>query len=52
MDFLNKKLSTFAGIIVLLFITTAVGAIFIYRLNEITEIRLQAIERHTGIDLR
>ena len=52
MDFLNKNFSTLTGIIVLLLVATAVGAIFVYRLNEITEIRLQAIERHSGIDLR
>jgi hypothetical protein len=45
MDFLHRKISTLAGIIVLLAITSAVGAFIIYQFNEINNIRSEAIRR-------
>jgi|GEM_PF-2672222 len=51
MDFLKRKISTLAGIIVLLIITSAVGVFIVYQFNEINNIKLEAIERASGIKL-
>jgi len=52
MDFFSRKISTLAGIIVLLIITVAIGSFVVYQFNEINNIKLEALERQTGIDLR
>ena len=48
MDFLKRKVSTLAGILVLLIITSAVGAFIVYQFNEINNIKIRAIERASG----
>ncbi len=51
MDFFNRKISTLAGILILLVITWSVGCFFIYQLREIQNIKIEAIERASGIQL-
>jgi len=45
MDFLNRKISTLAGLLVLLAITTAIGYFVIYQISEITKIRIETIQK-------
>jgi hypothetical protein len=45
MDFFQRKISTLAGIIILLLITSAVGGFIIYQFNEINNIKIHAMER-------
>ena len=45
MDFLKRKISTLAGIIILLVITSAIGAFIIYQFKEMNDIKVEAMER-------
>ncbi len=45
MDFLKTKISTLAGVLILLTITAAVGYFIIYQFNEMNDIKFKAIER-------
>jgi len=51
MNFFNRKVSTLAGILILLVITWVVGYFFIHQLKEIQNIKIEAIERASGIKL-
>ena len=42
---LNKKVSTLAGLLAILIVFSVVGYFILYQLNEITQIRIQAVER-------
>jgi uncharacterized membrane protein required for colicin V production len=48
MDFLKRKVSTLAGILILLIITSAIGAFIVYQFNEINDIKIRAMERALG----
>jgi len=52
MDFLKRKISTLAGVLVILIITSVVGAFIVYQFNEINNIKIEAIERASshGLD--
>ena len=52
MDFLKRKISTLAGIIILLIITLAVGLFIIYQFNEINNIKFEAIKRASERNVR
>ena len=51
MDFFKRKISTLAGIIILLVITSTVGYLIVYQLNEINDIKIKAMEQALGSDL-
>ncbi len=50
MDFLNAKISTLAGLLILLAITSAVGVFIIYQVKEVTEFRIKAMESYSGLN--
>jgi len=49
MDFLNRKISTLAGLLILLAITAAVGYFVIYQVSETAKIRIEAIQKQTQL---
>ena len=48
MDFLKRKISTLAGVLILLVITSVIGAFIVYQFNEINNIKVRAMERASG----